>query len=81
MIITVRMPIAAQLGEALADAALDDVFEVNDAEQACRPWRPQAACRRLGDRIRMALISRTASAGGRIAAVAAAGRGTAWRVR
>ena len=37
---------AAQLGEALADAALDDVLEVDDAEQRGRPWRRRAACRR-----------------------------------
>ena len=37
----------AQLGEALADAALDDVLEVDDAEQRGRPRRRRAACRRL----------------------------------
>ena len=34
VIITVRMPIAPQLGEALADALLDDVLEMDDAERA-----------------------------------------------
>ena len=36
----------AQLGEALADAALDDVLEVDDAEQLAVLRRPRAACRR-----------------------------------
>ena len=37
---------AAQLGEALADAALDDVLEVDDAEQPAVLRPPRAACRR-----------------------------------
>ena len=37
VIITVRMPIAAQLVEALAHALLDDVLEVDDAEHRAAP--------------------------------------------
>ena len=36
---------AAQLGEALLDAALDDVLQVDDAEHAARRRRRRAACR------------------------------------
>ena len=36
---------AAQLGEALLDAALDDVLELHDAEDAAPPRRRRAACR------------------------------------
>ena len=49
---------AAQLGEALADAALDDVLEVDDAEQACRRWPPPAACRRTCRSRRRSLAAR-----------------------
>ena len=39
---------AAQVGEALADAGLDDVLQVDDAEQLPVVARPPAACRRCG---------------------------------
>ena len=42
---------AAQLGEALPDAALDDVLQMDDAEQAAVLAPRPAACRPTGDRL------------------------------
>jgi hypothetical protein len=54
---------AAQLGEALADAALDDVLEVNDAEQPIPSLPPRAACRPTSRCVSaIAVTSRTVSA-------------------
>ena len=54
---------AAQLGEALADAALDDVLEVNDAEQpAVLGDRERRAARLARWRRRSRVTSRTVSA-------------------
>ena len=51
---------APQLGEALADAAFDDVLEVNDAEQPCRSRRPASGVPPdLAISSAMALISRS----------------------
>ena len=43
---------AAQLGEALADAALDDVLEVDDAEQAAVLGDGERRAAGLGDLVR-----------------------------
>jgi len=61
VIITVRIPMAAQLGEALADAALDDVFQVDDAEEPAILATASGVPRTLRPSSAMALISRAAS--------------------
>ena len=44
VIMTVVMPMLAELGEALADAALDDVLQLDDAEDLRARRRRPAAC-------------------------------------
>ena len=67
VIITVGCPSRRSSREALLDAALDDVLELDDAEHAARRRRPPAACRR---RRRCASTARC-TLGGHVAALRA----------
>ena len=53
VIITVRMPIRRSSDEALADAALDDVLQVDDAEQPAVLRHGQRRAAGLGDLVRL----------------------------